>query len=386
MVGRKGAVPPSDIIDAVLTFKERVVLKNEKNEMYIVAATNQVWTDIRLYIGDRMSSNAIHTFVQKGRHGIMEKLGFPLKFKQSCEIVHTPILPDDEESPDDYSSNDEDDALPCKKFVFTFSSEEWDQIQPQEKVFKLTDKSRPMQSTRSYYVLPKGTWTPILAEHFWAHFQLPCCLSFRRGKVYPSGSVYIRVVGRCSVCDSRFNGTVFDKPPGGAKVLMHCTFRGNFQEAHKTTKKRRMIGPAMEKAISSICVDGLSSETYREREAVRLIKTGAPDPSLIPSGNSLRILKSQVTAGSRRHEDTLTSLALMKQEDDFKNIIHDIGCDPFYLHYHCADQIKIYRNYRKGSRPRLIIDATGSVVKKFLKLSKQKTSSIFLYEGLVYDS
>jgi len=55
---------------------------------------------------------------------------------------------------------------------------------------------------------------------------------------------------------------------------MHCTFRGNFQEAHETTKKRRLIGPAMEKAISSICVDGLSSETYREREAVRLIKIG----------------------------------------------------------------------------------------------------------------
>jgi len=32
MVGRKGAVQPSDIINSVLKFKERVVLKNEKNE------------------------------------------------------------------------------------------------------------------------------------------------------------------------------------------------------------------------------------------------------------------------------------------------------------------------------------------------------------------
>jgi len=65
---------------------------------------------------------------------------------------------------------------------------------------------------------------------------------------------------------------------------------------------------------------------------------GALDSSITPSGNSLRILKSRVTAGSRRHEDTLTSLTLMKQEDDFKNIMHDIGCDPFYLHYHGADK------------------------------------------------
>lgn len=82
-------------------------------------------------------------------------------------------------------------------------------------------------------------------------------------------------------------------------------------------------------------------------------------------------------AGSRRHEDALKSLTLMKQEDDFKNIIHDIGGDPFYLHYHCADQIQIYRNYCKETRPRLIIDATGLVVKKFLKLSKQNQAQFF---------
>lgn len=55
---------------------------------------------------------------------------------------------------------------------------------------------------------------------------------------------------------------------------MHCTFRGNFREIHTTTKKRPLIGQAMEKVIPSICVGGLSRETYREREAVRLMKIG----------------------------------------------------------------------------------------------------------------
>lgn len=76
----------------------------------------------------------------------------------------------------------------------------------------------------------------------------------------------------------------------------------------------------------------------------------------------------------------------MKTEDDFKDVIHDIGFDPFFVHYHCAEQIHMYRNYCKQTTPKLIIDATGSIVKKFVKYGTGKTKSIFLYEALVYDS
>lgn len=113
---------------------------------------------------------------------------------------------------------------------------------------------------------------------------------------------------------------------------------------------------------------------------------GAPDPSIIPSGNALRILKTRVIQANRRHKDTLTSLAIMKTEDDFKDIIHDIGFDPFYVYYHCAEQVHMYRSYCKEANPKLIIDATGSIVKKFIKYGTVKSKSIFLYEALAYDS
>lgn len=62
-----------------------------------------------------------------------------------------------------------------------------------------------------YYVLSKNEWTPIIAEHFCEHTRLLCCLSFRRTKVYPSGSFYIKIVGKCTVCDSYFEGVVYEK-------------------------------------------------------------------------------------------------------------------------------------------------------------------------------
>jgi len=76
----------------------------------------------------------------------------------------------------------------------------------------------------------------------------------------------------------------------------------------------------------------------------------------------------------------------MRDEDDFKNVIRNISVYPFFLNYHCGEQIHIYRSYCSNiTHPRLIIDATGSVVKNFYKFGVEKTKHIFLYEALAYD-
>lgn len=54
---------------------------------------------------------------------------------------------------------------------------------------------------------------------------------------------------------------------------MQCSYSGNFEEVHKK-KKRRMIGPAQAKAVTALVNDGRSGESYREMEAVRLMKIG----------------------------------------------------------------------------------------------------------------
>jgi len=101
----------------------------------------------------------------------------------------------------------------------------------------------------------------------------------------------------------------------------------------------------------------------------------------------LRILKSRKQAQSKRHTDKLTALAIMRTEEDFKNILQDMGSHPFFIHYRCSEQIHIYRSYcRTVQYPLLIIDATGSVVNFFSKFGFQKTRFLFLYEGVVYDN
>jgi len=71
----------------------------------------------------------------------------------------------------------------------------------------------------------------------------------------------------------------------------------------------------------------------------------------------------------------------MKGEDDFNGVIRDIGCDPFFVHYHSNEQIHLYRSYCKNkTRPTLVIDATGSIIKKFKKLGLGYSNVVYLYE------
>jgi len=119
----------------------------------------------------------------------------------------------DSASTDDSNSDEE---LPCMNFIFTFSPEEWKEIQPLWVAYKLYDKKRPSQNVKYYEVLPKNTWSPLIAEHFWVHTRLACCLSFRRAKI-SSGSNYVSNVGRCTICQSYFKVIVSEKPAEQAR-------------------------------------------------------------------------------------------------------------------------------------------------------------------------
>jgi len=55
---------------------------------------------------------------------------------------------------------------------------------------------------------------------------------------------------------------------------MQCTFTGNFVIEYRKLKKRRLIGPAIDKALMSIVDDKISCDTYRENKAVRLMNIG----------------------------------------------------------------------------------------------------------------
>lgn len=61
-----------------------------------------------------------------------------------------------------------------KKIMVIFSGEEWLRIKPKNVRYRLYDKKKPSKMYTNYQILAKNQWTPIIAEHFFAHTQ-PLC-------------------------------------------------------------------------------------------------------------------------------------------------------------------------------------------------------------------
>ncbi|KAK3916381.1 120.7 kDa protein in NOF-FB transposable element [Frankliniella fusca] len=81
--------------------------------------------------------------------------------------------------------------------------------------------------------------------------------------------------------------------------------------------------------------------------------------------------------------DPIKNLQTMKHSHPFAGSIHQIGMDPFFVLYHTPAQLQVFKKFKAGNYLVLCIDATGSLVLKVTTHNEQKSSHIFLYEGVI---
>lgn len=75
------------------------------------------------------------------------------------------------------------------------------------------------------------------------------------------------------------------------------------------------------------------------------MKLGNTEPTIIPTEGALRIIKHRQLRKNKMHPEKLTALEIMKTEEDFKDVLNDMGGNPFFLRYHSGEQIHLYRGY-----------------------------------------
>jgi hypothetical protein len=79
--------------------------------------------------------------------------------------------------------------------------------------------------------------------------------------------------------------------------------------------------------------ENISATFYRRCEASDLMGASDPEPSHLPSLNSLRVAKSLYLKQKPLHDDPIIiALSIMKNQSA-TNIIRDIGYDRFFVHY-----------------------------------------------------
>lgn len=225
----------------------------------------------------RIDSKYAHVLLSQNRYELWSHVG-----------ITQGTIDLDESSASNESSNEEDNK---REFKITFAPQEYSSL---EKPTQYAQRDERGFYLRDHTVLTPGEWTHVIYDKIHSVTRLPCNISFKRNKICPQGVTYLHVVGKCSDCNSTFNGKIID-PPNlelNYPVIMDCTYVGNFNSCEATSKKR-ITGLRKQKFSYKMIKRNKSASSIRKCFAKNYMASGEREPSHCPSGNALRVLKSK---------------------------------------------------------------------------------------------
>lgn len=285
-------------------------------------------------------------------------------------------------SRDDSSQLSDEDAVvkPNKTFLVTIPALEWKKMEPVETEYKRSERGK----LRKFSVLPQYRWEDVLISLLWEQHKIPCPFSFDRGSVSLDASnrgQYIKIDAHCAECGAVGVGKIIHEPVPGEGVIMEwrCEDTRNIPHRKKRHLTRDLRTSVAEDIIKS------SPLVYRRKLANQLMDSGDVQPPQLYRKDVLRKAKQElknVNADVIHGPDPIMCLELMKHEQPYCGSIHDIGQDKFYVHYYTPTQLHLYKKYCSSEYVVLIVDATGSLATKILRLHGP-SEHIFLYQGIM---
>lgn len=124
-------------------------------------------------------------------------------------------------------------------------------------------------------------------------------------------------------------------------------------------------------------------DLFRAEEAKRLMSPGGPEAPLFYKANVLHKAKHEKIASEYLNPDPIKALQILKTTALGKNVVHNIGQNPFYVIYFTSHQIQIYKQLLKQEHITLYIDASGVRVPKLNRPDRTSSHYIFLYHAVI---
>lgn len=368
---RKPAVPHVELRSILLTAKEELTF-----EGLILGPTAEVWKKLALKLDYKLSPKYIYQYIKENRHEIQAVVGIKqieknisINADTTCSSVSTT-----------YTNTDEQiDVQPEKTFSVLFTPQEWDKIKPIAHLYKRRD--RP--GFRRREVLPQNKWGDMLVEKLWQSHKLPCPYTMTRGQVScGEDSEYIKIFARCKECGASATGVILCKPIEGEGVSLSWRSNDTRSVPHHKTRwlsgpNRRAVGTSLQRNCAS---------AYRKELAFLTMDQGDLRPPRLWSSDVLRKAKQErreEDLGIKGEQNPILNLLQLKYSARYVGAIHDIGLDKFFVHYHTAAQMLLYKKHCRASYTKLSVDATGTLVKKIKHSSEKISGHIFLYEGVM---
>jgi len=89
---------------------------------------------------------------------------------------------------------------------------------------------------REYLVLKQNVWTSIIHEHFFEKTRLSCPIDYKRAKIFTNRTIFLNIIGHCSLCLSNFKGIESKSPETDSRVVINCSYIGKFKFCNSEKK------------------------------------------------------------------------------------------------------------------------------------------------------
>lgn len=277
-------------------------------------------------------------------------------------------------------------------FKLYIPKEKWKIIEPIEKAYARTSKKGTdrLPNKRRYTVLKPGIWTDVLNTMIWDAIKWPCSWIYKGNYISTSDTAkyWILIRAQCG-CGNRLIAYCLNPPPSEPSIHgleLNVDVWGEKSLHVPTEIRRRPFAGEKRRKLGEEMIDkGLRASHVRKVIASDIMEVQDPYPSHLPSNEVVRKIKSESMQARRLDQDVVRAIQLLKYSSSnvFRNNVHDIGLDPFFVHIWNPNHVKIYNLYCKNTYSRLILDATGKLFQKIPIPCGGTSGHIFLYLGVV---
>lgn len=238
---------------------------------------------------------------------------------------------------------------------------------------------------RRVWKLQNG-WVDIFLDAFFEQHGLPCSYCILYHHVTPGSiNAFISFKGKCSEqnCGAIVFGDVGNVPEPGKDMIVTFMAINTLDINH--SKKRFLRQPKRAIISEEVLNNGVSQ--WRRNMADTTMDYGDTEPPNLYNNHVLTMAKQEHVNKTLGVEgsDPIMSIVTLKYEVEHKGSIHNIGCDPFYVHYWLPTQEFIYKSESRQKKwISMSVDATGSLVLPILRtVNKIQSAHIFLYQMVV---
>ncbi|KAJ6639372.1 NOF-FB transposable element, partial [Pseudolycoriella hygida] len=193
-------------------------------------------------------------------------------------------------------------------------------------------------------------WSDTFNGILWEFFRLPCAWSYQRIREVCNEFVIV------AQCRSMGCARVFGYTQNNKNILKIRLRSFNDEALHI---KKISIKHSRKDIILKMLAQNPPS-VVQAKMANQLMTDGDDDvASLVPTSNALSMLKCRSLKKVYLHENPILAICEMKKLASYRDIIGDIGLDPFYVQYCTPLQQELVMSKTRYRRKVISLDSTG---------------------------